>query len=87
MALIECVTWCIIKKTSQSVVSDLKLNSDFVKGFGDDCDEDVLDHPCEEEDHGDEVEGGLPVLSRVACAVHDVDPALLTRGFKYKIQR
>jgi len=52
-----------LSKTYQWDVSDLKLNPDFVEGFCDNGDEDVLDHPGEKEDHGDEVEGGLPVLS------------------------
>ncbi len=58
--------------------SDLKLNSDFVEGFRDDRNEDVLDHPGQEEDHGREVQGGLPVLGRVSGPVHDVHPTLLT---------
>ena len=55
----------------------LELDPDLVEGLRDDGDEDVLDHPGEEEDHGAEVGGGLPVLHRVARAVHDVHPALL----------
>jgi hypothetical protein len=66
-------------------VSYLKLNTDLIECLRDDGNEDVLDHPGEEEDHGDEVEGGLPVLSRITRPVHDVDPALLTGGFKYQI--
>jgi len=54
------------------------LNSDFVEGFRDDRNEDVLDHPGQEEDHGREVQGGLPMLGRVSGTVHDVNPTLLT---------
>ena len=55
----------------------LELNSDFIEGFRDDSNEDILHHPRQEEDHGDEVEGGLPWVQRVGRPVHDVDPALL----------
>ncbi len=56
----------------------LKLDSDLVEGLGDDGDEDVLHHPCQEENHGGEVQGGFPVLGAVGRPVHDVDPAFLT---------
>ena len=36
--------------------------------------------PGEEEDHGAEVGGRLPVLHRVARPVHDVHPTLLARS-------
>ena len=55
----------------------LELNSDFIEGFCDDSNEDILHHPRQEEDHGDEVEGGFPGVETVGGPVHDVDPALL----------
>ena len=55
----------------------LELNSDFIECFRDDSNEDILHHPGQEEDHGDEVEGRLPWIKGVSCPVHDVDPALL----------
>ena len=55
----------------------LELNSDFIECLGDNSDEDILNHPGKEEDHGDKVEGGLPWIQRVGRPVHDVDPALL----------
>ncbi len=58
----------------------LELHSDLVERLCDDGDEDVLDQPRHEEDHGAEVERRLPVLHRVASAVHDVHPALLRGG-------
>ena len=56
----------------------LELHTDLVERLRDHCNEHVLHHPGEEEDHGDEVEGGLPWVKRVSRPVHDVDPALLT---------
>ena len=55
----------------------LELHSDLVERLRDHCNEHVLHHPGEEEDHGDKVEGGLPWVKRVSRPVHDVDPALL----------
>ena len=55
----------------------LELNPDFIEGLCDDSNEDILDHPSQEEDHGDKVEGRLPWIKGVSCPVHDVDPALL----------
>ncbi len=55
----------------------LELDADLVEGLRDDSNEDVLHHPSQEEDHGHEVEGGLPGVQRVRGPVHDVDPALL----------
>ena len=55
----------------------LELHTDLVEGLRDHGDEHILHHPGKEEDHGDEVEGGLPWIQRVGRPVHDVDPALL----------
>ena len=58
----------------------MELHADLVERLCNDGDENVLDHPREEEDHGAEVGGRLPVLHRVARPVHDVHPSLLARG-------
>ena len=57
---------------------DLTLRPpDLVEHLRDDRNKHVLNHPCEEEDHRDEVEGGLPGIQRVRGPVHDVHPAFL----------
>ena len=48
----------------QQVTFYLKLNSDFIEGFRDDCNENILDHPSQKKDHCDEVEGCFPVLKQ-----------------------
>ena len=55
----------------------LELNPNFIEGLCDDSNEDILDHPSQEEDHGDKVEGRLPWIQTISGPVHDVDPTLL----------
>jgi len=55
----------------------LELDAELGERLDDDGDEDVLDEPGEEEDHGDEVEVGAPGRQAVGGAVHEEDPALL----------
>ena len=55
----------------------LELNPNFIEGLCNDSNEDILDHPSQEEDHGDKVEGRLPWIQTVCSPVHDVDPPLL----------
>ena len=44
----------------------LELDPDLIECFGDDGDENILHHPGQEEDHRDEVEGGLPWVQAVS---------------------
>jgi hypothetical protein len=60
------------------ILAHLKLDSDFIEGFCDNGNKYVLDHPRQEENHGDEVNGGFPMLRRISSSVHYVHPAFLT---------
>lgn len=55
----------------------LELHPELVKSLCNDGNEDILDEPGEEEDHGGEEEGGTPGGQGVDGAIHDEHPALL----------
>lgn len=58
----------------------LELNSNFVESLGDDSNEDVLDEPREEENHGGEVDESSPGWKCVHRSVHDENPSFLRKG-------